>query len=450
MTVTTKSFQVVEGPPPDIFGGNLLSLRRDFLGFSMNNLREYGDLVPLKFFNIDAYQVNHPDLIAEVLTKRYTSYRKSFVYKFILADYIGDGLLISDGEFWRKQRKLIQPAFHTKRIQAYVDTMVDYTQQLLGEWQAGETRDISDEMMKLTLWIVGKTLFDTDLRGASNQIDKAIDDMFHDVSSEARAVIRLPKWIPTPLRLRKKRTNKIMDSVILPIIEERRKTGEDTGDLLSMLLLSKDENGEGMDDQQVRDEAVTLVLAGHETTSNALTWTLYLLSQNPEIEQKLAEEVQTVLEGRAPTLEDIRNLPYTEMVLKEGMRLYPPAWNIGRMPHEDTELGGLHIKQFSPMLIPIYAVHRDERWYPDPEKFDPERWTKENESKLPKYAYMPFGGGPRICIGNAFAMMEATLILASIVQKFSLRLAPNHRVVPEETVTLRPKYGMKMTLAKRA
>lgn len=450
MAVTAKRIEIVEGPPPDIFGGNLLSFRRDVLAFTLNNMRRYGDIVPMKFFNIDAYQINHPDLVAEVLTKRYSAWHKSFIYKTILADYIGEGLLISDGDFWRRQRKLIQPAFHTLRIQAYADTMVDYTQQALAKWQSSETRDMAAEMMKLTLRIVGKTLFDTDLSTASNQLDKTVDVMLHDVSSEARAVIRLPQWIPTPLRIRKKRTNKVLNDLILPIIEERRKTGEDTGDLLSMLLLSKDENGEGMNDQQVHDEAITLVLAGHETTSNALTWTLYLLSQHPEIEEKLLAELETVLGDRIPALEDIRNLPYTEMVLKEAIRLYPPAWNIGRMPHEDTQLGGITIKQYSPLFISIYAIHRDERWYPESEKFDPQRWTKDNEAKLPKYAYLPFGGGPRICIGNAFAMMEATLILASIVQKFHLRLVPNHPVVPEATVTLRPKYGMKMTIERRA
>lgn len=449
MTVSAKPIMQRVGPPQDFIAGNLVSFRRDVLGFTLNNLRQYGDLVSMKFFKHDAYQVNHPDLIAEVLKNNYTTWRKSFVYKVVLADYIGNGLLISDGDFWRRQRKLMQPAFHTNRIQAYADTMVDYTQTMLDEWQVGEIRDVSTEMMSLTLRVVGKTLFDTDLQNMSKQVATALPDMLHDVSSEARAVIRLPKWIPTPLRIRKKHTIQKLNDVVMPIIETRRESGEDTGDLLSMLLLSKDENGEGMTDQQVRDEAVTLVLAGHETTANALTWTLYLLSQHPEIEQKLAAEIERVLGDNLPTLADIRELTYTEMVLKESMRLYPPAWNISRMPLEDTELGGISIRQHSPTLIVIYAVHRDERWYPEPEKFDPQRWTPENEAKIPKYAYLPFGGGPRICIGNAFAMMEASLILTSVIQKFHLSLAPNHVVVPEPTVTLRPKYGMKMVVEKR-
>jgi cytochrome P450 len=449
MAVSAKQMLQMDGPPQDFIGGHLMSFRRDVLEFVMNNLRQYGDLVPLKILNLDAYQVNHPDLIAEVLSKNYTTWRKSYVYKYVMGDYIGNGLLISDGDFWRRQRKLIQPAFHTQRIQAYADTMVDYTQRMLDDWPSGETRDLSEEMMHLTLMIVGKTLFNSDLHKASNQVAQAVHDMIYDVSSESRAIIRLPKWIPTPLRMRKKRTNRSLDAVVLPMIEARRSSGEDTGDLLSILLLAKDENGEGMDDQQVRDEAVTLVLAGHETTANALTWTLYLLNQHPEIEQKLLSEIQTVLGERLPKLEDVRDLTYSEKVLKESMRLYPPAWNIGRMPAEDTVLAGMAIKQYSPILIPIYAVHRDERWYPEPEKFDPERWTAANEAKIPRYAYMPFGGGPRICIGNAFAMMEATLILVSVLQKFRLRLVPNHPVVPEPTVTMRPKYGMKMVIEKR-
>lgn len=437
------------GPPTDIIGGHLLSLRRDPLSFFTENMREYGGLVHLKFRKYDAYQVNNPELIHQVLTTQNKIWHKSVVYKNTLADYLGDGLLISDGDFWRRQRRLMQPAFHTKRISAYAQTMVENTNHMLETWQIGSTRDIAHDMMELTLWIVGKTLFDVDFRQDQNAIAEALDNLLRDVSTESRQMVRLPDWIPTPLKHRKQHTVDLLDHVVMPLIEERREHPHDTGDLLSMLIMAEDEDGTQMSNQHVRDEALTLVLAGHETTANALTWTLYLLSEHPDIEAKLQAEVDSVLGKRTPSLDDLKHLVYTEMVLKESMRLYPPAWSFSRQTIADTQLGEYPIKAKRMALVIPYAVHRNETYFPDPERFDPERFNADNEHAIDKYTYLPFGGGPRICIGNAFAMMEAKLILAGIVQRFQLRLTSGHKVVPEPLITLRPKYGMAMDIHSR-
>lgn len=448
LIMTIINIEYPSGPPTDLIGGHLLSMRRDALGFLTDNM-QYGALAHLKFLKYDAYQVNHPDLIGQVLTKDNAIWHKSVVYKHTLKDYLGEGLLNSDGDFWRRQRKLMQPAFHVNRISAYADTMVDYAQRLLSNWRDGEIRDIAEEMMQVTLYIVGKTLFDADFQTTSGDVAEALDYMLADIIDASQTVIRLPDWMPTPMKYRKQRTIELLHSVVMPIIQARRASGEDTGDLLSMLLLAEDENGHGMSDEQIRNEALTLVLAGHETTANALTWTLYLLSQYPAVADKLRDEVDRVLGKRLPTLADLKNLTYTEQVIKEGMRVYPPVWSVARQARQATQLGEYQIGKYATAVIPIWSVHHDERWYPNAKVFEPERWADERAEAVPRYAYLPFGGGPRICIGNSFAMMEAQLILASIVQQFHLSHVEKHRVVPEPLVTLRPKYGMKMRLEKR-
>jgi cytochrome P450 len=437
------------GPKLDFVGGHLLSLRRDALGFMMNNL-PYGDLVGLKFMKFDAYQLNHPDLVGQVLTKDNAIWHKSIVYKSSLQDYIGEGLLNADGDFWRRQRKLMQPSFHVKRIDAYAETMVDYAIAMLAGWQDGEERDIAADMMQVTLNVVGKTLFDADLSERSSTVAHALEFMLEDIIASSQSIIRLPEWMPTPARMRRKDTIEQLDSVILPMIEARRKKPEDRGDLLSMLLLAQDDEGAGMSDRQLRNEVLTLILAGHETTANALSWTFYLLSQNPDVARKLEAEADTVLGARRPNLADLKAMPYSEQVIKEAMRLYPPVWSVGRQNTVATTLGGYAVRRGSTAIIPIWALHHDERHFPDAECFMPERWTEDMEAALPRYAYLPFGGGPRICIGNAFAMMEARLLLMAIVQQYRLVHVAGHRVEPEPLVTLRPRYGMRMRMEKRS
>lgn len=448
MAISEHELIYPDGPPTDFIGGHLLSLRRNPLDFLNENMR-YGDLTHLKFMKYNGYQINHPDLLRQVLTTDNAIWHKSVIYKRMLKDYLGDGILSVDGEYWRTQRKLMQPAFHVKRVGAYADTMVEYALHMLDGWQDGEVRDVAEDLMAVTLNIVGKTLFNSDFRTESERVAEALEFMLENIITASQQIIHLPEWIPTPTKYRKQRTIEMLDAVVMPIITARRQSNEDTGDLLSMLMLAQDEDGNGMTDKQLRDEAMTIVLAGHETTANALTWTLYLLSQNPDIYEQLQTEIDTVLSSRPATMADLRDLPYAEKVIKESMRLLPPVWSLGRQARQDTELGGYAIPKYSTAIIPIWSVHRDARWYPNPQRFDPDRWTEENEANRPRYAYLPFGAGPRVCIGNSFAMMEAVLLLATILQQVRVSLVDGHPVEPEPLITLRPKYGMKMHIERR-
>nr|MCU0514899.1 cytochrome P450 [Anaerolineae bacterium] len=370
------------GQPPGWIGGNMLQYRRDPLQFLTHTAQRYGDVAVIKFGRYFVYQVNHPEDVHQVLVTQADKFHKAIIYKRVLSDYLGNGLLISDGDFWKRQRKLAQPAFHTRRIEAYAAIMVEYTQRLLAGWAADATRDLATDMMRLTLYIVAKTLFDADVAASSNRVGDALEILLHSVIEQSQKIIRLPEWLPTPARYRKQWSIATLDAVMMQVIEARRAAGEDRGDLLSMLMLAQTEDGQQMTDRQVRDEALTIFLAGHETTANAMTWTFYLLSQHPAVEARLHAELDSVLGGRVPALEDLKALVYTEQVLK---------------PIEDVVIGGYTIPRRDTVLMIPYVIHRDARWFPQPHQFDPERFRPEQEKQLPRYAYMPFGGGPRVC-----------------------------------------------------
>jgi cytochrome P450 len=437
-------------PTPDegLFGGHVFYYHGNPLPFLVRNMQQFGAISHFRLFKYHFFQVNDPELVGQVLVKQASKFHKSVIYKKVLSEYLGNGLLISDGDFWKRQRKLAQPAFHTQRIQAYADIMVDNTLALRNQWQAGQVVDVAHDMMQLTLFIVAKTLFDTDVHQEVDRVGDAMNVMLHSVIDKTRRIIRLPEWIPTPQRFRKQQSIDTLHTIIMDIINQRRQSGEDRGDLLSMFLMAEDEDGNQMTDAQVKDEALTMFLAGHETTANALAWTFYLLSQHPKIDTRVYQEIRDVLGDRAPTLADLKDLPYTLMVLKEAMRLYPPAWGMGRAAIEDVQIGGYTLpEKWGVMVIP-YAIHRNPAIWENPEDFNPERFSSENEKHIPKHAYLPFGGGPRICIGNSFAMMEAHLVLATLLQRYQLELVQAH-VEPEPLVTLRPKGGLKMRVITR-
>jgi cytochrome P450 len=329
--------------------------------------------------------------------------------------------------------------------------MTEMAARTASRWRDGETLDISQEMMRLTLAIVAKTLFDADVEAEADEIGAALTAVMELFDMLLMPFSELLEKLPLPHVRRFRRAKERLDTTIYRIIEERRQSKEDRGDLLSMLLSARDEEGDGggMSDLQVRDEVMTLFLAGHETTSNALTWTWYLLSEHTEVEAKLHAELDAVLEGRSPTFEDVARLRYTEMVLAESMRLYPPAWAIGRLALKDYEVGGYTIPAKSLVLLSQYVTQRDERFFPEPARFDPERWTPEAKESRPQFSYFPFGGGPRRCIGEGFAWMEGILLIAALAQHWRMRLVPNHRVETNAVITLRPKYGMRMTVEKK-
>ena len=394
------------------------------------------------------YLLSHPDVIEYVLVENNRNFTKTRILRRNRR-LLGDGLLTSDGGFWRRQRRLAQPAFHRKRVAAYGEVMAAFARRSLEGWRDGETIDVHEEMMRLTLEIVAKCLFDADVGAEARVVGRAMKVALENFSSQRR-LIRIPKSIPTPRNFRFEMAARRLDRIVHTIIEERRKSGEDRGDLLSMLMLAQDESGERMTDEQLRDEVMTLLLAGHETTANALSWAFWLLSSNIEAEAKLAEELGRVLGGRVPTMADLPTLPYAERVLKESMRLYPPAWVMGREAIGECEVGGYRMPARTTALMSQWVVHRDPRYHHDPERFDPDRWTAEYEEGLPRFAYFPFGGGPRQCIGASFAMTEARLILATVAQRFRMELAPGQRVEPHPSITLRPKEGIRMTLAQRS
>jgi cytochrome P450 len=409
--------------------------------------REYGDIVTMSFYKFRVYYVSHPDYIEEVLVNQARKFIKGRILRANKALF-GNGLLTSEGDFWLRQRRLAQPAFHRARIAAYGETMVRFTERLIEGWRDGETRDIHAEMMRLTLQIVAKTLFDAEVDGDAQQVGHALEAIM-DFNTDFRRLILTPAWLPTLRNVRAALAIRRLNKIIYRIIDQRRAAGGDAGDLLSMLLHAQDEDGSRMTDRQLRDEVITLFLAGHETTALALSWTWWLLAQNPRAEAKLHAELDAVLAGGSPTLEDLPKLRYTDHVISESMRLYPPAWGMARLAIEDAEIGGYRIPKGSGVSLSQWVVHRDARWFESPQEFRPERWEGDLLKRLPRFAYFPFGGGPRQCIGNTFALMEVALLLATIAQKFRVRLVPNHKVEPVASITLRPRHGIRVTLEAR-
>jgi cytochrome P450 len=372
------------------------------------------------------------------------SVRSNFFHRLI-----GNGLLTSEGEFWRRQRRLAQPAFHRQRVSTYGDVMVDYTERTISSWKAGETRDVHRDMMRLTLEIVAKTLFNADVSGDADRVGTILSEIVKPFASQATLKWILDNRLPTPAHRRFHRLAKQIDEIVYRIIEERRASGRDEGDLLSMLLQAQDEDGSQMTDKQLRDEVITLFLAGHETTALTLSWAWYLLALNPRAERKFHEELEAVLRGRAPTFSDLAQLKYTEMIAKESMRLYPPAYGVGREAIEECEIGGYRVPAKTQIFAFQWVTQRDPRYFDEPDEFNPDRWTEEFADSLPKYAYFPFGGGPRACIGNSFAMMEIVLVLATIGQRFRLKLVPDHQVTILPAMSLRPRDGIQVTVENR-
>jgi cytochrome P450 len=438
------------GPRGGLFFGSLFEAQRDPLDFFQRMIGEHGDYVGVRFGPFRYLIVNDPDSVRHVLVDNHRNYKKSRNYQGLKL-VLGEGLVTSEGDFWRRQRRLAQPAFHKERLAGFARTMVSDTAAMLERWRAvtaGGRFDVHQEMMRLTLRIVTRTLFSTDSEADADAVGRAMTVAIDHVNEYADAIIRIPPWIPTPKNLRFRRARRTLDALVLRIIDERRKATEKPNDLLSMLMSAQDEETrEQMTDRQLRDEVMTLVAAGHETTANALTWAFYLLSQHPHVAERLRSEVESVLGGRRPSIEDLPRLTYTRAVLEETMRLYPPAWVIEREATADDTLGGYRVRRGSVVAMSPFTIHRNPRYWDNPNEFDPDRFSAARATARPKYAYLPFGGGPRLCIGNAFAMMEAQIILAMVASEWSLALAPGFTVELDPSVTLRPRSGLFMTRA---
>ncbi len=427
--------------------------RHDPLGFITELGQTYGDIAAFRMGPIQAYFLNQPQWIHELLVAQHKQFRRPAWLVKPLAKLDGQGLVLTDGDLWQRQRRLVTPAFASKRFDGYGQTIVAHTQRLIHGWSAGSVLEIGAEMTRLTLSIIAKTLFDVEVAERAAHLGEAVRAISESYMREAGNPIQLPDWLPLPGKRRKRWAMKTLDDLVWEILRERRAQGEDRGDLLSMLLLAVDEAGDGsrMSERQARDEAITLFNAGHDTTAAALAWTWYAIARHPRVEAKLAAELDSVLGTRPATAADVAHLPYTQMVIKESLRLYPPTWAMfPREAVEATEIGGYSIAKGGWVYTFPFVTHRDPRYFADPLVFDPERFSPERAGEFPAHAYFPFGGGPRICVGAAFATMEMVLILATIVRRFRVQLTdPTHEVEPEPLIAMRPKGGLHVSLTAR-
>lgn len=447
-----KNYKQPAGAAKFPFVGNMPEFVRDPIKFVTRLQQDYGDVAAFSLMGKKSVLISNPEDVDRVLLetgKRYNNGKQngSSTMQLIL----GNGLVTSEGDFWKRQRKLVAPSFHHQSIKKYTDQIVAYTQDLAQTWQSGDVRDIHQEMMLLTQRIIMKVLFDADVRDTADQASEAFNIMMQAMGAEQKGLEAfLPDFIPTAKRVQLKEAVAYINESLTDMVEKRR--GEDTAkhDLLTMLMEARDDQGQPMSTEQLLDEIRTLYLAGHETTASTLTWTWYMLSQNPDVYTKLEAEIEQVLGGHAPTAEDVQQLAYCDAVIKETLRCYPVAWITLRVPWEDVEIGGYHIAKGTSVFLSPWVVHHDPRWYAEPDTFSPERWLKDKAEQPPRKAYLPFGGGPRICIGNGFAMMESVLILATLIQEHHISILPQQSVEIELSGTLRPKMGLQAAITQRS
>ncbi|HEX2151436.1 MAG TPA: cytochrome P450 [Stellaceae bacterium] len=429
--------------------GNLLEFKRDRLGTYLRAAREVGEVAELRIGPLRAVVLSAPEHMQTILVDHGYDFVKNIFYHY-LRRALGLGLVTSEGQLHKRQRKLVAPLLQHRRIASYAETMVRFGELVQAQWREGEEIDAQHQMMRITLGIVGKTLFDAEVLDEADEIGPALAEVNRYTGTEIGRIVHLPMWWPTPRISRARRALRRLDQTIYRLIRERRASGQDAGDILSMLLMAQEENGEGMTDVQIRDEVMTIFAAGHETTAVALTWTSYLLCRHPGAYRRLQAECDAVLGGRAPTIEDLPQLPYALQVFKEAMRLYPPVYAVGRQPLADFQLGEYLLPRGGTLILNIYAIHRRPDLYPNPERFDPDRFEQGREKNLPRHAYLPFGAGPRVCIGNHFALMEGQLLLALLAQYVTFELTnPDAAPVPDPLITLRTRHGIRMRVHRR-
>jgi cytochrome P450 len=435
------------GPKGHFLLGVLPEIREEDVKYATRMAREYGDIVFMRVVNIPTYLISHPRYIEEVLVTNYRNFIKA-VYLRESRALFGDGLLTSDGDAWVRERRLGQRAFRHEHLATYAETIVRFVERKLAQWQDGETRDMHREMMRLTLEIIARVLFGRELADELESAESAIS-VYLDQFADRFGLYALPEWIPTPGNLRYRRAMRSLDGIIYDAIHEGRRSNGDERSLLAAFLHAQQHYGVQMTDLQLRDEMATLFFTGHETTGLALTWTLFLLGENPGAEARLVEELEGALDERQATIADLPRLKYLDCVIKESLRLYPPAYGVVREALQECEIGGYRIPKGSTVAMFQWVVHRDPRFYGDPERFRPERWEDDLAERLPKFAYFPFGGGPRNCIGKDFAQLEIALVLATLMRRFRFRTVKGHRTWPLPSLTLRPEYGMRMVLHRQ-
>ena len=435
------------GPPTNGWFGSLPAMRRDPIRLLLDSVRDYGEIVHFRMFNRDVVVLANPDHVRHVFQDNYRNYSKQTPGFKVLRTFLADGLLTNEGEAWLKQRRIAQPAFHRGRIAAFAQTMTAAAEALADQWDTDDASDVdlTAAMMRLTLRIVGETLLSTDVSHEADRVGQALTVALRSANRSIRRVIEVPLWLPTPTNLRLRRSLATLDSLVYAMIETRRRSTKDEGDLLSMLMQARDEKtGEAMSNRQLRDEVMTIFLAGHETTAIALGWTWYLLSKHATAARRLREELANVLGGRSVRLDDLPGLVYTEQIIKESMRLFPPAWIISRCAIDADRIGGYDIPARTIIFTSPYVTHRLARLWENSDRFEPERFDSARVTALPAFACFPFGGGPRRCIGNTFVMMELVLVVATIAQRCRLDLATGEQPGLSPTITLRPSTPIRV------
>lgn len=447
--IKLKDLSDIPGPKNSIPLLNLLSFRKNPTKFLEQISDKYGDLIKFKLGPQTVILLNHPDLIKDVLVTNHHKFIKGRGLQMAKV-VLGDGLLTSEHELHTRQRKMIQPAFNAKKISYYSEIMTDFTNKYLEKLKDGEQVDLSKDMMSLTLSIVCKALFDSEVESDTEKIQKSLSlvvEMFDEITNPLYYLLKDSSF---PKYKRFNEAKEFLDNIILKMIKERRGNSENRNDLLSMMIQAQDEDDKkGMSDKQIMDETLTLFMAGHETTANLLAWTFYLISQNPKVEKKIVEEINQVIGDEAPNYADIPKFIYLKKVLTESMRIYPPAWVLGRISTESHILNNYKMPAGTVILASQYTLQRDKRFYKNPLKFIPERWDEDKKAEIPRYAYFPFGTGPRVCIGEQFAWAEGILIISMILQKWRFFLSKEQKVDIKPLITMRPKYGMKMIVKKR-
>lgn len=441
------------GPGGGIFGArNLINFQRDTLGFLTHTAETYGDLSYFRMAAFHFYLINSPTYVHEVLIKQGSKIEKWARQTATWSSAVGASTLTMEGEQWKRHRRILNPSFQATVVKRYLNIVVTHTERLLERWQGGQTIEMMFEMMRTTMGIIADIIFSVQNieRDAADQ-NRALTAVFEVLTARTTAFQQLPPWLPTRDNLRIANATRVIEGFIMTLIRQRRIEGQDYGDVLSDLIAAKDEEtGTQLNDREICNELKTLFGAGHETTALMLMWTLYLLAQHPEVEEHLHAEVTQVLGGRAPTLEDLKVMPYTEKVLNESMRIYPPAWSLMvRQAKADLQLGETTIPSGSVLLIPMWTVHRDARFFPDPMRFDPERFDGDWKKRAPAYAYFPFGGGPHVCLGSHLAMFEGQIILPMMVQRYRFKTVEQPELKLQALLTLRPKNGLKLAVVPR-
>ena len=433
--------------------GHYAEFKRGVLDSMIRLVDAYPDLVEVRVGPKKLVILHHPELVREVLAKRGQEFPKAPVFRDTLGKALGNGLVASGGKFHAKQRKMMQSLFHQKRMDAYSRVMVDYTADMLKEWERNPKRDVHNDMMKLTMFIVSKTLFNADKATMAKDAQRAADAIANNqiwMEKEFWLGIKLPSWIPTRGNLAYRRNNRVLREVLMPIIKRRQKENGDRGDLLSTLLAARDDQNRPMPLEQIFDEVNNLFSAGHETTANSLTWAFYLLGQHPDVLAELTAEIDAVLQGSTPTIADLDRLPYLEMVIKEAMRIYPAVWSLAyREVQADTTIGPYSFQKGTWLVVSPYSLHHQKAYYPNPKVFDPKRFDPGRAGSIPRYAYLPFGAGPRVCIGAQFAMLESQLILATLLQQATFELVPGQVIKPKALITVSPENGLHIRVKRR-